>query len=78
MEERRTKQIKKSGRLANKQTNKQTIDKYLMFHAQSTVKGHIRAKQKCIPTTSINSDSLLNTHSTVEDLDFFGGENEAE
>ena len=38
-----------------------------MFYAQSIVKGHIRAKQKCIPTTSKNYDSLLNTQATVED-----------
>ena len=45
------------------------IHRYLMFSFQSTAKGHvIKAKQKCIPTTSTNSDPPLNTHSTVEDL----------
>ena len=33
------------------------------------MKGHIiyQSETKCIPTTSTNSDSLFNTHSTVED-----------
>ena len=48
-----------------------------MFYAQSTVKGYNQGKRKCIPTTSKKSDSLLNTHSTVEDLEKFG-ENEVE
>ena len=41
--------------------------RYLVLCAQSTAKGHIRATKKCIPTTSTHYDSLLNTHSTVED-----------
>ena len=39
--------------------------------------GSHQGETKCIPTTSTNSDSLLNTHSTVEDLEKFG-ENEVE
>ena len=40
-----------------------------MFYAHSTAKGNlIRAKlTKCIPTTSEDTDSPFNTHSTVED-----------
>ena len=51
-----------------------------MFYAQQTAKGHIGAKlTKCIPTTSENSDSPNNTHSTVEDcMKTFRDENEVE
>ena len=42
-----------------------------MFYAQST-----GVEKKCIPT-STHSDSLLNTHSPVEDLEKFV-ENEVE
>ena len=52
-------------------------DRYLMSYAQSTAKGYIRAKQKCIPITSKTSDSQLMTHSTVEGWIFLG-ENEVE
>ena len=40
-----------------------------MFYGQSTCEGLYQGETKCIPTTSrpTNSDSLLNTHSTVED-----------
>ena len=38
------------------------VDRYLMFYAQSTASGHIRAKQNVLrTTTSTNSDSLLKT-----------------
>ena len=43
-----------------------------MLYAQSTAMGYIRAKQYVFPTTSKNSDSLLNTHSIVEDFLKFG------
>ena len=39
----------------------------MLFYAQSTAKGHIRAKQSVFLTTSTNPDSLLTTHPTVED-----------
>ena len=42
-----------------------------MFYAQSTAKGHIRAKQKCIPSTSKILFHYLKTHSIVEDLENF-------
>ena len=50
------------------------IDRYLMFFAQSTTKGYIRVKQNVF---LLNSDSLLKTHSTIEDLEKCG-ENEVE
>ena len=41
---------------------------YLMFYTQSPSKGRgsYQYETKCIPTTSEHSDSLFNTHSTVE------------
>ena len=39
-----------------------------MFDAQSTVKGHIRAKQNVFIPQVQQSDSILETHSIVEDL----------
>ena len=38
----------------------------LMFYTQSAAMGH-QGETKCIPTTRKHSDSLFNTHSTVED-----------
>ena len=37
-----------------------------MFYVKSTAKSYL-GETKCIPNTSTNSDSLLNTQSTVED-----------
>ena len=48
-----------TGRYADRQTDRHTgrqtdrqTDIYLTFYAQSIAQGHIRAKEKCIPTTS--------------------------
>ena len=43
-----------------------------MFYAQSTAKGQIRAKPNVFLPQVKLSDSLLKTHSTVEDLKTFG------
>ena len=50
----------------------QTIDRYLMFYSQSTAKGHIKVKQNVFVPQEKHSDSLLNTHSIVEDWRNFG------
>ena len=69
--------LEKETTLTSKQTNEIMEEKneltndyrqILDFYAQSTTKCHIRqGKTKCIPTPSKNSDSQLNTHSTIED-----------
>ena len=42
-----------------------------MFYAQATAKGHnYQGETQCIPTSN-NSDSLLSTHSTVENWRHF-------
>ena len=47
------------------------IDRYLMLYAQSTVNGHLREEQNVLLPQD-NSDSLLMTHSTVEDPRILG------
>ena len=56
----------KEGEGERERTKERDRESDLMFNVQSTAKSH-QGKTKCIPTTCTDSDSLLNTHSTVED-----------